>query len=228
MNDLAPWSSIWSSHPSLHAVRLQTFNVYFAVRQCLGRLPPSVTILSIDDDSLYSQAFWAEQVIECVTEYASQITELSILGSPQFGPPLHVSRGRWGALLRRMTNLRKLGISICAVDNLSAVLAKHPHLADLTVVQTHLHSDAPLSVHEVITFLRSSAAIRRLRLGSEIWTRWSGLEVRAVKRVAEEKGITVGLLPTPDGDEWSDAEWEDVATDEESDRDGGSSDDDQI
>ncbi len=214
-DDRAFDGSVWSTHPNLTTVSLRTFNTYAAIRHCLGQLPPSVTSLSIDDDLTYNPPSFADEFIECLTPYSTQLTALSILGSPSSRFPAHIARGRWDSALRQMTGLRKLGISLCAVANLAAALGPLEHLAEVEVVQTHLHSDFPLSHLEVLQLARRAGAeLQKLRLGREAWTRWSGLEVAAVRRQAEARGVVLELEHRDESGGWSDEEWEDVSSDE--------------
>ncbi len=198
--DLRDGVSIWSSHPNLVAVHLRTFNTFFSIRHCLGHLPPSVKILSIDDDLTYSPPHFCSEFIACLASYSPQLTELSLLGSPPSPRPIHVAHGRWGPTLRRMTHLRKLAISPCAVDNLASTLAPLQRLVELNIVQTHVHSHRLLGQYEVLELLRLMGGLRRLRLGYGVWTRWTGFQLRRLGSEAERAGIEL-LLEMSEGED---------------------------
>lgn len=195
-------------------MHLRTFNTFFSIRHCLGHLPPSVKILSIDDDLTYNPPHFGSEFIDCLASYSSQLTELSLLGSPPSARPIHVAHGRWGPTLRRMTHLRKLAISACAVDNLASTLAPLQRLVELELVQTHVHSHRLLGQYEVLELVRATGGLRRLKLGYGVWTRWTGFQVRRLGKEVERVEVEL-LLEMSEGED---------GVEEGSDGEGGGSD----
>ncbi len=178
------------------------FNARETVGHCLGRLPPSVTVLSLHEWSLFTSPLtgFALHILPHLEEIAPRLAELVADDrehpSEPLAPVIAVhARGGWEALLARMANLHKLKIGVCAFANLSDALLPLEQLRELELDQFHSVPPTPALQGEVLDFVRQARALRRLVVAHAIWSEWSGVEVDALKCEAGRKGVKLELVP---------------------------------
>lgn len=181
---------------SLRFVRVNGYDSAADLKALIASLPLSVSALTLCDCPNYQMPSFIEVIRTAVPTIAESLQDLRILdaceGHHVQAP--QIQRGVYADLIARLTSLRRLTISPCAVANLTTTLARLPHLVELSLIQGKALPQAPVTKGEVIVFLSRSTSLRGLMLCRETCRGWIREDFEAVEQAAEVKGVEMVWL----------------------------------